>query len=329
MPKPIKSLWTRAYDVSPAATWMTLVLVIGAIGSLFGIALDDRQLLGVAVWIKPFKFFASFAVLGATVLVLIAQLPRGTRARRFIEVGLTVSVLVIMVGIAGQAARGTMSHSNITTPIDTIVFYVLGAMVVVFQAALITLAVRLSRARIADRAFAAGLRWGLAILVIGTTVTGVAMIAPIDRAARIAVAAKYGIVSAGGGHAVGAPDDGPGLPFVGWSTLGGDLRPAHFVAIHALQVFALFGWWMSRRKGGRGDEGDPGDERDGVAIVRGVAVGYLGIMFALTAQALRGQSVIAPDAATFVTFAAAIAIGASYVWWWRRSPLAMVAEVRP
>ena len=320
MPDQAKTVWTRARDVSPVITWTTVVMLLGAIGSLTGIALDDRQLLGVAIWIKPFKFFASLAVLGATVLVLLAQLPRGGRGRRFIEVGWSIAAIAEMLGIAGQAARGTMSHFNITTPSDGVAFSVMGAMIGVMQAALIVLAVQLARARLTDRVLAAGLRWGLAVLILGTLVSGIAMVSPVDRAAHVTVAAKYGITSMGGGHAIGAPDDVPGLPVVGWSTLGGDLRPAHFLAIHALQVLALFGWWMSRRKR---------DDAGAVATVRGVALGYLGITLALTWQALRGQSVIAPDTATLVALAAAIAIGAAYAWWSRRLPLPAVAEVQP
>ncbi|MBO0793244.1 MAG: hypothetical protein J2P36_20160, partial [Ktedonobacteraceae bacterium] len=92
------------------------------------------------------------------------------------------------------------------------------------------------------------------------------------------------------------PDGGPGLPFVGWSTEGGDLRIPHFVGLHALQVLPLF-WWLFLRRSRL--------LRDGhrVALVWTISVGYLGVVGLLTWQALRAQPLIAPDAYTLNAFA--------------------------
>ncbi|MBO0796768.1 MAG: hypothetical protein J2P36_38295, partial [Ktedonobacteraceae bacterium] len=115
--------------------------------------------------------------------------------------------------------------------------------------------------------------------------------------AQLKVLRDGGHPSAIGAHSVGVPDGGPGLPFVGWSTEGGDLRIPHFVGLHALQVLPLFWWLFLRRRSGR--------LRDGhrVALVWAVGVEYLGVVGLLTWQALRAQSIIAPDADTLRAFA--------------------------
>ena len=103
-----------------------------------------------------------------------------------------------------------------------------------------------------------------------------------------------------GAHSVGVNDGGPGLPFVGWSTVGGDLRVAHFVGLHALQFLPLLGGLILRltRSGYR-----PGHQ---VLLVWIAGLGYAGLMALLTWQALRGQSVVAWDALTLGGFAALI-----------------------
>ena len=48
-------------------------------------------------------------------------------------------------------------------------------------------------------------------------------------------------------HNVGVADGGTGLPLVNWSTVGGDLRIAHFFGLHGIQIIPLFAWWISKK----------------------------------------------------------------------------------
>jgi hypothetical protein len=96
-----------------------------------------------------------------------------------------------------------------------------------------------------------------------------------------------------GGHTVGGPDGGPGLAGIGWSTRHGDLRIPHFFGLHGFQILAFLGWLALR--------GRRAQSRSSLAFVG--ATSYLGFMAILTWQALRGQSIVAPDAATLIATA--------------------------
>jgi hypothetical protein len=90
-----------------------------------------------------------------------------------------------------------------------------------------------------------------------------------------------------GAHTVGAPDGGPGLPLTRWSTEGGDLRVPHFVGLHALQVLPILGWVFERRR-----------RAAAAPRVLAAGAGWIGLFLLTLWQALRGQPVLAPDAAT-------------------------------
>ena len=126
-----------------------------------------------------------------------------------------------------QAARGTTSHFNVKTAFDGAVFSTMGLMIAI-NTMLVLLALVLFFGRTAPlpRAFLWGIRLGLLLFFLAS-IEGMAMIAQMA-------------------HTVGQPDGGPGLPVVNWSTRAGDLRVAHFLGFHALQILPLFGYWLSR-----------------------------------------------------------------------------------
>ena len=275
---------------------MILLTLVCAVGLL----VDPRTLLGQPIWAKPLKFSVSF-VLYAPTLAWMISLVRGDRARRLASgAGTVVAVtsVIEMVAIVGQVVRGRASHFDVATPFDTAVWAVMGTSIAVLWVANLVIAVVLLRERSLPVATAWAVRLGLLAALLGMAV---AFLMTSPSGYQIAQAKSTGSMPAAGAHAVGVPDGGPGLPLVGWSTTGGDLRIGHFVGLHALQAIPLLALGLALLAGR-------------VAVLRservraqlvGVGAGaWVGLTLLLTWQALRAQPLLAPDALTL-----AVAIG--------------------
>ena len=246
--------------------------------ALVGLALDPTVIIGRPAWLKPAKFAVSTGVYAATLLWVLSYVQGGRRLVSLVSWGTTIAFAVEMAVIVGQAARGRASHFNDDTLLDGLLFSLMGIFIVVVWLLGVVAAVLVVRQRLSDPVFAWGLRAGL----IATTL-GMLMAAPMIEL---------------GGHTVGAPDGGPGLPVVGWSTVAGDLRPAHFLGLHAMQALPLVGWLLSRL-------GAPWlPTRHRVALVGVATLGYVGLAVLLAWQALRAQPLLAPDALTLTALGA-------------------------
>lgn len=266
------------------------IMLLAMLAALVGLVVDPRVITGAPAWLKPLKFTVSISIYAATFIWLLSFIQGHRRVVRLIAWVSATGVLIEMVLIAGQVVRGTTSHFNVGTQFDAAVWETMAVSIVCVWTANLILGIVLLRQRFADAAFAWALRLGVFISFVGM---GVAFFMTTPTAAQLTAANAGAGLLVAGAHTVGVADGGPGLPIVGWSTVGGDLRVPHFVGLHALQLLPLLGWLIARY----GARLRPASR---TALVWIAGLGYLGLVGLLTWQALRGQSLVAPDARTLV-----------------------------
>jgi hypothetical protein len=294
--------------------WTAWAMAALAVASLLGILLDDRTLMGVPLWLKPFKFFVSLAIYNVTLAWLIGLVKgKGQRIAWWLGTVIAGASFVEQAVIVGQAARGRPSHFNAATPLDIALFGIMGVTIVMVWAATAWIALLLLRQRMPDRANGLAVRIGL-LIALGGLATGFLMTSPTGtQLADMQAGAAPTLI---GAHSVGVADGGAGIPLVGWSSEAGDLRVPHFVGMHALQAIPLFVFglaWLSRRRRGLADPA----RRARLVLAFGAA--YAGVTAITLWQALRGQSLIHPDALTLGALAAlSLGVTAIAATTWRR-----------
>ncbi|MFG1603792.1 hypothetical protein [Actinoplanes sp. NPDC049265] len=265
-------------------TWhRPLMLLVAAmailtVGTAVGVFTDDRVLTGAPIWLKPFKFSVSVLLYAFTLAWLLSLLPVRRRVAEWTAVAIVLALFVEMAIIIGQVIRGTTSHYNMSTPLNAALWNMMSVAIMVLFMAHILISVLVLRARIPDRVARTGVGLGLGVSALGLM-------------AAFPMVGGRAVMS----HTVGAPDGGPGLPVVGWSTVAGDLRIGHFVGLHALQALPLLAWALARFAGRM-------SERTKVRLLLMAGAGYAALTVLLTWQALRGQPLIRPDALTLTAF---------------------------
>ena len=228
-------------------------------------ALDGRTLLGRNVWTKPWKFATSIAIFTATMGWLLPSLSLTDRVERLATYTIGGAMTVEIVLISAQAARGVASHFNTDTALDSTVFVIMGVTITLSSVAVAYVLWRVVRD---PPPLAPAYRWGI---VLGMFLF-------------VVVSFEGWLMVSQGGHGVGAPSDSQGLPLVNWSLTGGDLRLAHFIGLHSLQVLPLTGYYASRWAGG--------SRRWSLGVVGAVGTLYLLLTGLTFVQALRGTPLV-------------------------------------
>jgi hypothetical protein len=292
----LRRLWQTSPELIATAALMLPVLA----GAIAGLAVDPTVITGAAAWLKPAKFAASIAIYTVTLAWVFTFIPAWTRTRRVIGWATAMTMVLEMAIIGGQAWRGTTSHFNVATPVNAVLFAIMGLAIFVQTLSTIAVAVALFRTRFDDRALGWALRLGMSLTIVGA-LTGGLMTRP--TAAQLDAARAGERMTIAGAHTVGAPDGGPGLPGTGWSTQHGDLRVPHFVGLHAMQALPIIALILSR---GRLRP----VTRERLLLVAGAS--YAALYVILLMQALGGIPLVASEASTMLgSWAAATAMAAS------------------
>ncbi len=203
------------------------VCLVGAIICYILTKTTKTQVLGTNAWFKPFKFLLSTTIFVWSMGWYLQYLD-DTPSVMWYSWGMILLLNFENVYIMYQASQGEMSHFNLTTPFKSAMFNLMG-----FAAACISfwtayIGFLFFSDKVAD--IPAGYLWGIRL---GILIFFIFSLQGFAMGARLS-------------HTVGAADGSEGIPLVNWSKKYGDLRIAHFMGMHALQVLPLLSFYAVR-----------------------------------------------------------------------------------
>ena len=186
--------------------------------------LTTTQVHSVNAWYKPFKFAFS---------VFLFSWAMGWYCYYLSNFNIKPFnwAIIILFGfevlyIAFQAAKGQLSHFNVSTPLYSMLYTLMGlaaALVTIYAAYVGLLFFTQSFPNLPDY-YVWAIRLGILIFVV-FSFEGFLMGSQMN-------------------HSVGALNDNSNWFIIGWSKTVGDLRVSHFIGMHALQVLPLLSFYI-------------------------------------------------------------------------------------
>ncbi len=197
-----------------------------ACGLIYFLSLTDaRTLRDVGVWVKPMKFMAATALFAWTTVWLghlaNPSLGQGS-AYRWICVLIIATSLFEVAYITTQGARAEASHYNMSDALHALLFGVM---------ALAAVGLTGSQAWLAWEVWKERGSTGLSVTSLGVVI-GLLLTFLLSTASGFLLGGQQ-------------PPAGQGLPIAGWH-LYKDLRPSHFLGVHAQQLIPLWGLFAHR-----------------------------------------------------------------------------------
>lgn len=211
---------------NPVMSWYSLLNFIAAAICLMLVLTTSTMVNGINAYIKPFKFFVSIAVFCVTMGWIMYYLDRPAKVRAYNIMAVIVFFYESFV-ITWQASNGRLSHFNKDNLFYLILFQVMGIAIVLLTLWTGYIGILFFRKKewSIPMSYVWGIRLGILFFVL--------------------FALEGGVMGALFRHTVGGTDDGKGLALVNWNRAHGDLRIAHFLGMHTLQLFPLFGYYIA------------------------------------------------------------------------------------
>lgn len=182
------------------------------------------QVAGINAWFKPFKFAISIAIYCSTMAWYCYYLPL-FNIKLFNWVNIALFSFEILY-ISLQAARGQESHFNLTTPLYKALFagMALAAIGATIYAGYVGVKFFQSNFSNLPTYYVWAIRLSIFIFII-SSFEGLAM-------------------GSRQTHTIGNEVQNTFLPLLKWNMKEGDLRVAHFIGMHALQIIPLLSFYL-------------------------------------------------------------------------------------
>ena len=274
-PAPVLPSLRMDRDKSAAALALGTMLFFAALLPVTASAylMDHRLVNGINVWTKPLKFELSLTVHFLTLALMLSLLSYQARSSRLVRWAISAAAasgIAEIAYIAIQSARGRASHFNIETPAEAALYPIMGVGALILTIAPIIVGIQIWRNGRAD--IGTGLKRGA---VLGLVLGGIATIITAGFLSS-------SIIVETGRWVNGMRNDSHGIPLMGWSGVGGDLRVPHFFALHVMQALPVLGLMADRLARGR----------EKALVMAGVCV-WIAIVAGTFVQALNGEPFIA------------------------------------
>lgn len=215
----------------------TLFLLATLIIFLIANAFDDRLLDGMPVWHKPIRFGLSFMLHFLTLILLSQLIEERYRTKyrfAFFAYSAAISLWVEYGYMTIQAARARRSHFNFETEFESLMYIVMGVGALLLIAVTFALGIMIWRYGKRNKS---GLRLGAIVgLILGSILT----LVTAGYMSSDVVFIKHRLAN--------TPEI---VPYLGWSRISGDYKPAHFIATRMMQLLPLIGWWSDKTEWGQ------------------------------------------------------------------------------